>query len=215
MPVMSTFIETQHPRATDGTFAEKPFTAPEAELEPYLGDDLNDVFIQAEEAADGTADVATVSLLSAQGTAIPEATLCTDCAEDEAISSMERTTTNDAPPRWGVSTGNELVSCVHCGRGAGSAAEARLDSLREGIEGDIAGYTYKAENFTPTALVEHLITEGRLAPGARGMTAEEALNQLAGIEGVEREDEYTFDSDDFPKTITAGQLTVDDLDWLE
>ena len=79
---------------------------------------------------------------------------------------------------------------------------------------DFAGYTYKAENYRAEALVELLIKEGRLAPGARGTGAEEALNQLAGGEGVERDDERSFDSDDFPKTISVHQLTDDDIDWL-
>ena len=80
---------------------------------------------------------------------------------------------------------------------------------------DFAGYTYEAENYRADALVELLIREGRLAPGARGTGAEEALNQLAGGEGVDRDDEFSFDSDDFPKTIRVEQLTDDDIDWLE
>ncbi|HTN58933.1 MAG TPA: hypothetical protein VL043_11750, partial [Protaetiibacter sp.] len=104
---MTTFNATLHPRASDGTFTEKELSAPETEL--YLGGDMNEVFIQAEADAEGTLHTATVSLLSASGAAISEATLCIDCADDTAISSMERTTINDAPPRWGSSTGNDQV----------------------------------------------------------------------------------------------------------
>lgn len=80
---------------------------------------------------------------------------------------------------------------------------------------DIAGYTYRADSYKPDELVELLIAEGRLAPGARGMDADEALDQLAAVEGIDREDEYTFDSDDFPKVVLRSQLAEDDLDWLE
>lgn len=76
----------------------------------------------------------------------------------------------------------------------------------------IAGYTFNAENYTPENLVEELIKRGRLSPGARGMLVEEALDQLAAVDGSEddfdREDEYSFDSDDFPKVIKDEQVTI-------
>lgn len=83
-----------------------------------------------------------------------------------------------------------------------------------GPTGDIVGYTYRADNHRPDALVEALIREGRLAPGARGMDPDEALDQLAAIEGVNRQDEYTFDSDEFPKVILFVNITEDDEEWL-
>lgn len=82
-----------------------------------------------------------------------------------------------------------------------------------GPTGDIAGYTYRADNYSPVDIVELLIAEGRLAPGARGMDADEALDQLAAVEGVDREDECTFDSCEFPKVILRIQLTDDDEEW--
>lgn len=99
-------------------------------------------------------------------------------------------------------------------------AEERLDEVTcdlwyAGPDENIAGYTYRADNHRPEALVEILIREGRLAPGARGMDPDAALDQLAGVEGVDREDETAFDSGDFPKIVRADQLTVDDLDWLD
>jgi len=83
-----------------------------------------------------------------------------------------------------------------------------------GATGDIAGYTYRADNHRPDELVELLIGEGRLAPGARGMDADEALDQLAAVEGFDREDETSFDSDEFPKVILRINLTEDDEEWL-
>ena len=78
----------------------------------------------------------------------------------------------------------------------------------------IAGYTYQADNHLPEDLVEILISQGRLAPGARGLSAEEALDQLAAVDGVDREDERSFDTDEFPKVILRLNLTADDFDWL-
>jgi hypothetical protein len=90
----------------------------------------------------------------------------------------------------------------------------------------IAGYTYRAEHWNREALIEQLIREKRLSPGARGMNGEDALSQLAvdysfehgGPLEFDREDEYTFDSDDFPKVIFGHMLdddtyltTVDDM----
>ena len=93
--------------------------------------------------------------------------------------------------------------------------EALLDILPLlGEYRNIIGYTYRADNHLPAALVEILIGEGRLSPGARGMDAEEALNQLAAVEGVNREDEYTFDSDAFPKVVYVGNVSEYDEEWL-
>lgn len=77
----------------------------------------------------------------------------------------------------------------------------------------IVGYTYQADNFAPDSLIEHMIVAGELSPGARGMGAEAALDQLANGEGVNREDERTFDSGDFPKVIFEDRITCADRDW--
>ncbi|MCK0441091.1 hypothetical protein MUG78_16955 [Gordonia alkaliphila] len=79
----------------------------------------------------------------------------------------------------------------------------------------IVGYTWRAENYRPEALIEALIADGTLAPGARSLTPEEALDQAAGVAGIDRYDERTFDSGDFPKVIHAGQITDDDSDWYQ
>lgn len=93
--------------------------------------------------------------------------------------------------------------------------EALLSALPPvGPNGNIVGYTYRADNHRPTALVEILISEGRLAPGARGMDADEALNQLAAVEDVDRRDEYSFDSGTFPKPIYAANVSERDEEWL-
>lgn len=66
---------------------------------------------------------------------------------------------------------------------------------------DIVGYTYKAENYTPEGLIAELIKDGLAAPAAKDMDPEEALDQIAGANGIDREDEYSFDSDEFPKVV--------------
>lgn len=76
--------------------------------------------------------------------------------------------------------------------------------------GTIAGYTYQAENYRPDDLIELLISAGDAAPGARGMTPEEVLDQIAGERGIDRLDERTFDSGEFPKVILEEQVTDDD-----
>jgi hypothetical protein len=75
---------------------------------------------------------------------------------------------------------------------------------------DIVGYTYRSENLHPHCL--------RLAtgPGERYdgwaladgvvMATEDDLNEVAYAYGINRRDEATFDSDDFPKVIFADMV---------
>lgn len=65
----------------------------------------------------------------------------------------------------------------------------------------IIGYTYQAENFTPDGLVAELVSAGTRAPGALGMGAEFVLDQWATETGLDREDEWSYDSENFPKVI--------------
>lgn len=70
---------------------------------------------------------------------------------------------------------------------------------------DIAGYLYQADLFTPDNLIEYMIARGDLSPGARGMTVEDALDQHASALGIDRWDERTYDSGEFPKAVFADQ----------
>ena len=72
----------------------------------------------------------------------------------------------------------------------------------------IIGYTFKAENYTPKGLIEHLVNEGVRSPGAYGMSAEDVLDQWAGEEGVDRDDEWSFDSSDFPKPLDSDLHSI-------
>lgn len=79
---------------------------------------------------------------------------------------------------------------------------------------DIVGYVYKAEQYTPAGIIESGIHAGWLSPGARGMSVEDALDQAAQYLGVERDDERTFDTDDFPKVILAHEVEGDDENFV-
>lgn len=82
---------------------------------------------------------------------------------------------------------------------------------------DIAGYTYQAENYTPEKLVEVLVLEGALVDlaDAAFLPTEKILDKLAEQRGIDRYDERSFDSGDFPKVIFTSQITEDDADWYE
>ena len=76
---------------------------------------------------------------------------------------------------------------------------------------DIVGYTYKADLYCPVCIVGMLPTgpgeefDGwALAEGVR-MSTEENLTEIAAAFGIDRMDEETFDSDDFPKVVFASQ----------
>lgn len=72
----------------------------------------------------------------------------------------------------------------------------------------IAAYTYKAEIYCPACLIEQLIAEGEASPAARDMRVEDVLDQIAGANAIDREDEHTFDSDEFPKVVFG--ISLDD-----
>jgi hypothetical protein len=78
---------------------------------------------------------------------------------------------------------------------------------------DIVAYTFNAETLCPRCVIDKLPTgEGQafdgwaLAPGAAPMSTEDNLNEIAMAFGIDRQDEYTFDSDDFPKVVFASQV---------
>jgi hypothetical protein len=69
------------------------------------------------------------------------------------------------------------------------------------ISNDIIGYTYNADNFTPKSLIEFMVQIRELSPAALDMSPEVALNQLADVYCIDRDNECSFDSEDFPKVI--------------
>lgn len=65
----------------------------------------------------------------------------------------------------------------------------------------ITAYTYRADTYCPTCLIETMIARGEASPAARDMPTEEVLDQVAEANGIDRYNEHTFDTDAFPKVI--------------
>jgi hypothetical protein len=77
---------------------------------------------------------------------------------------------------------------------------------------DIVGYTFNADIYCPSHIVARLTHN----PGdvnyccATIVEPEPHLDLIARIDGINREDESTYDSDEFPKVIFASQVESDD-----
>lgn len=194
--------------STAGSFAPKNQSTPEL----ALAASVNDVLTEAVENAEGSWDTPTISRVGPEGKPLPGGALCEDCAEDKAVTSIEETLGGE---RWAVSTGDIMARCAYCHRGVGSRGQAIVDEYTSALgDSDIAGYTYKAEHMRPEKVIEELIAEGAITEADRDRSVEEILSDLAAARGVDRDDEWSFDTDDFPKVILAGQLTADDADWI-
>lgn len=77
---------------------------------------------------------------------------------------------------------------------------------------DIEAYTYNAALYCPDCVIEELIARGEASPGARGMDTEDALDQIAGANGIDRMDERSFDSGDFPKVVFHSDIEDETCD---
>lgn len=77
---------------------------------------------------------------------------------------------------------------------------------------DIVGYTYRADTFCPACIVGQItVNPGDVHHKAPLMATpthevEQQLDLLARIGGTSRDDEHTFDSDDFPKVIFRDMM---------
>lgn len=77
------------------------------------------------------------------------------------------------------------------------------------IDPTIYGYTFEADLICPGCLVENLIEQGRLAPAARDLGLEQALEQMASAEALSTIER--MDSDTFPQAVGAySGLTEED-----
>ncbi len=69
----------------------------------------------------------------------------------------------------------------------------------------ITGYIFQAEILCPTCTIRAVESEARYDGWADAsippMTAEDNLSEIASAFGIDRMNEHTFDSDDFPKVI--------------
>lgn len=70
----------------------------------------------------------------------------------------------------------------------------------------IVGYTYRADNYCPPCIVEQLRAGGftKIAPTSIGVDQE--LDNVAERFDIDRTDERSFDSGDFPKVIFGNQV---------
>jgi hypothetical protein len=81
---------------------------------------------------------------------------------------------------------------------------------------DIAAYDYKADRYCAACAVQHMKNTLSAAEWERyrqsdwPVTDEADLDVMAEIRGIDREDESTFDSDDFPKVVFRDMLQEDD-----
>lgn len=69
----------------------------------------------------------------------------------------------------------------------------------------IVGYTFAADNYCP----EHVIDALPTSEGGVHMSVEDNLDELAAAFGIDRTDESSFDSGNFPKIITKQQAEHD------
>lgn len=79
----------------------------------------------------------------------------------------------------------------------------------------IIGYQYRADVYCPSCIIDALPTgEGEAFDGWRDvsgtMSTEENLSEIAQAFGIDRQDEHTYDSDDFPKVIFADDDLIAD-----
>ena len=72
---------------------------------------------------------------------------------------------------------------------------------------EIVGYTYQAELLCPGCTAEAFLKTRTVKDYVREdlSRVEEMLDFFAKAEGIDREDLYSYDSDDFPKPLLACQ----------
>jgi len=72
---------------------------------------------------------------------------------------------------------------------------------------DTIGYTYRADHYCPDCIGPAMTPHGSNRPGlVQRHGTEHTLDQLADAAGIDRGDESTFDSGDFPKIDSADTL---------
>lgn len=74
----------------------------------------------------------------------------------------------------------------------------------------IAGYGYRADIYCPECIIEIMIARGDASPAARDMPPETVLDQCAGAMGIDRYDEATYDTKEFPKVAFVSDVDDDD-----
>lgn len=75
---------------------------------------------------------------------------------------------------------------------------------------DIVGYTFNADNYHGNCLISGMVLARELSPAALSMRNEDVLDQHAGALAIDRTDESSFDSSEFPKVIFQSMVESDD-----
>lgn len=80
---------------------------------------------------------------------------------------------------------------------------------------DIVGYTYNADTYCPPCVIDALPTgDGEAFDGWKAcvpMNPEDNLNEIAAAFQIDRMDERSFDSGDFPKVIFESDAEGDEF----
>ncbi|MGH9228314.1 MAG: hypothetical protein ACRD07_06190 [Acidimicrobiales bacterium] len=66
---------------------------------------------------------------------------------------------------------------------------------------EIAAYLYRAGLYCPACAIEAMIAHRDASPAARDMPVEAVLDQCAEALALDRGDEASFDSSEFPKVV--------------
>jgi hypothetical protein len=66
---------------------------------------------------------------------------------------------------------------------------------------EISGYVWRADTYCPKCLRTRMYHEGVISKTMKSQTTEDMLDLLADDLKINREDEWTFDSDIFPKIV--------------
>jgi hypothetical protein len=73
---------------------------------------------------------------------------------------------------------------------------------------EITGYVYRAETFCPKCLKRHLYHRGEIDKTMKSQDVEDMLGLLAAERKVNRFNEWSYDSDAFPKVIFASDAEL-------
>ena len=74
----------------------------------------------------------------------------------------------------------------------------------------VVGYAYMADIWCPGCMAESSLLEG-VKPASVELMLDDAATRL----GVDRHDEYSFDSGEFPKVVTIGDLDFHGNEGIE
>lgn len=77
----------------------------------------------------------------------------------------------------------------------------------------IVAYTYRADSLCPDCIRNIGIMPLQDTPITGPVPVEDLLNQAARYKGINRTDEHSYDSGDFPKAISADQVEGEECCW--